>query len=62
MTAGDHGRGRRLELCGWLLFLVCSLFFTVDAVIARSPLGTAAGALFFFGCVLFLVPRFRSRA
>ncbi|MEX2550194.1 MAG: hypothetical protein WD638_08195 [Nitriliruptoraceae bacterium] len=52
---------RRLDLWGWVLFLLSAIAFT--AVSFRDgDLLLAAGSLFFLvACVLFLIPYTRSR-
>lgn len=47
---------RKMHGIGWLLFLICSLFYTADAVINGNMLGIMGGILFFSGCVVFMVP------
>lgn len=54
MPDGDD-RSQRLQSYGWMLFVVCSLFFIADAAINGSALAITASALFFLGCFVFLV-------
>jgi len=48
-------RSRRLQVYGWLLFVVCSGFFVADAVVNGGPLAIIAGVLFLVGCLIFVV-------
>ena len=44
------------NLSGWILFVVCSLFYIVDGIRTGSGL-YLAGSIFFLGaCGLFLIP------
>jgi hypothetical protein len=52
----------RFQLCGWLLFLVCSFFFMADSAIAGNPLGVAGSVVFLLGCVIFLIPLVQKKA
>ena len=56
MPAGKQERERRFQLFGWVLFLVCSIFFIADSVAAGSPLGLAGSGVFHLGCIVFLIP------
>jgi len=62
MPAGNRDREGRFQLYGWLLFVICSLFFIADSVAAGSPLGMAGSILFFLGCIVFLIPLVWKRA
>ena len=52
----ESDRGKRFQLYGWLLFIVCSFFFIADSVINGDPLGITGSVIFFLGCVIFLIP------
>jgi len=58
---GKEGEGRvRAEdtyhLAGWLLFVVCALFFIASAVKNQDILTLIGGILFLLACVVFLIP------
>jgi hypothetical protein len=48
-------RSRKIQVYGWLLFVVCSLFFVADAIVNGGPLAIIASVLFFLGCFVFVV-------
>lgn len=48
-------------MIGWILFLVGCALFILAGVRAGDVISTAGSALFFLGCVFFLVPIFRKR-
>ena len=50
---------QRLDLWGWILFLICAVFFTAAGVRDGDVLITVGSVLFLVACVLFLVPRMR---
>jgi len=60
MSTGNE-KGRRLQLYGWLLFVICSFFFIADSVTSGSPLGIAGSCLFLLGCIIFLIPLVRKK-
>lgn len=49
-------RGRVYQKIGWVLFLLCSLCYTADALIVGNPLAIMGGGLFFVGCLVFMWP------
>lgn len=51
----------RLDLWGWILFLVCAVAFTAAGLRDGDVLMTAGSLLFLVACVLFLVERSRAR-
>ena len=58
------GRGRsdrkikqiNQALVGWLVFVVCALFFIASSLRNRDVLTLIGGVLFLIGCILFIVP------
>lgn len=66
MRLGHPARGRehgaalqRLDLWGWILFLVCALLFGAAGLRDGDVLITVGSVLFLVACVLFLVPHLR---
>lgn len=57
----ENEKEKRVQLYGWLLFVVCSLFFIADSVASSSPLGIAGSCLFLLGCIVFLIPLVRKK-
>lgn len=50
----------KYQLAGWVLFVVCSLFFIVSSFKNRDVLAFTGSAVFLIACILFLVPLVRS--
>ena len=50
---------RTLELLGWVLFVVSSLFFISSSLKSGDVLSLVGGLLFFVACIVFLIPLFR---
>jgi len=46
---------RRLELMGWIAFSVGSIVFLFDNVRQLNVVGSIGSAIFFIGCVFFIV-------
>lgn len=49
-------KGIRLQLYGWILFVVCALLFIAASVIDRQPLALAGSLVFLLACLFFLIP------
>jgi uncharacterized membrane protein YhhN len=47
---------RSMHLAGWLLFVVCALFFIAAGLKNRDTLTIIGGVLFLISCILFIVP------
>jgi F0F1-type ATP synthase assembly protein I len=56
-----RGYTSQMDLLGWLVFLVSSLFFLLSGVRNGDVMGVIGSALFFVACVLFIVPLLRER-
>jgi hypothetical protein len=55
----NHERVRkkiRLQLYGWILFIVCALLFVIESAIKRDLIFMIASLLFLLGCFFFVVP------
>jgi len=50
---------RRAHLAGWVLFIVCALFFLAAALKNRDILTLIGSLVFLIACVVFLVPLVR---
>lgn len=50
---------QRLDLWGWILFLLCALLFTAAGLRDGDVLITVGSVLFLVACVLFLLPLLR---
>lgn len=50
---------QRLDLWGWVLFLVCAVLFTAAGVRDGDLLITIGSLVFLVACVLFIAPHLR---
>ncbi len=60
MPKGGRRKGDRLELWGWVLFVVSALFFIFASLRTGDVAGLFGGLFFFVACVVFLAA-FRAR-
>ena len=60
MPKGGLKRSERLELWGWILFVVSALFFMIASLRTGDVIGLLGGSFFFLACLVFLVS-FRER-
>lgn len=49
----------RLQLAGWILFIVCAFFFMAAGFRHHDVLTILGSAVFLFACFLFLIPLVR---
>ena len=49
---------KRFHLVGWLLFLVCAVFFILHNLADSNVFGLIGSVFFLVGCVVFLIPLF----
>lgn len=49
-------RERNYHLVGWILFLVCAVFFIASAALSGDLLYLAGSIIFFVACVGFVIP------
>ena len=47
---------KRFHLLGWLLFLVCAVFFIMQSLTDSNIFGLIGSFIFLTGCVAFLIP------
>ncbi|HUU64867.1 MAG TPA: hypothetical protein VMW37_02025 [Dehalococcoidales bacterium] len=47
---------KRFHLLGWLLFLVCAVFFIMQSLTDNNIFGLIGSVVFLTGCVAFLIP------
>jgi uncharacterized membrane protein YhhN len=47
---------KRYHLAGWLLFLVCAIFFIAQNLTDNNILGLSGSVIFLAGCIAFLIP------
>jgi F0F1-type ATP synthase assembly protein I len=61
VSGQDGERDRKLQLCGWLLFVLSAAFFIATSIRSGDMLALIGGVLFFVACIVFLIPFFRQR-
>lgn len=49
-------RERKFNLCGWLLFLVCAIFFIASAAVNGDMLYLVGSIVFLLACLIFISP------
>jgi hypothetical protein len=53
---GDWILAVRLQILGWLLFIVSALGFLASSIRNGDTLGVIGGAFFLLACFVFLIP------
>ncbi len=56
MPDNGAGRGKKYDLCGWLLFVISALFFIASSIRNGDVIGLLGGIFFLLACVAFLAP------
>jgi len=56
MPKNEKNQDLKVQLWGWVLFVICAVLFTASAVRAKDLLTIAGSILFLLGCVVFMVP------
>ena len=46
----------RYQLAGWILFIVCAIFFIASGIVNRDPLTLIGSVIFLAACLVFLYP------
>lgn len=49
-------RESKFSLWGWLLFIVCAIFFIASATINGDILYLIGSIVFLFACLIFIIP------
>jgi hypothetical protein len=52
----DESRKLKFQLLGWMLFVVCALFYLASSLKNRDFLAVAGSIAFLVACIVFLVP------
>ena len=60
LTEAVHKREIRYHLWGWVLFLVCALFFIASSLRNGDILMLFASVVFLAACLVFIVPLIRA--
>jgi Na+/proline symporter len=58
MGAGDAFlKGKfSYQLAGWVLFILCSIFYILSGIHSRDAFSLTGGILFFIACIVFIIP------
>jgi uncharacterized membrane protein len=52
---GKQNKSERLELLGWILFVISALFFIVVSIRTGDIIGFLGGFFFLIACIAFLL-------
>ncbi|MFC1915093.1 cytochrome oxidase subunit III [Chloroflexota bacterium] len=52
---------KRFQIVGWLLFLVCAVFFIMQSLTDNNIFGFTGSLIFLAACFVFLIPLILSR-
>lgn len=50
----------KYHLAGWILFVICSIFFIVSSLRNHDTFALIGSIMFLVACILFLIPLFES--
>jgi cell division protein FtsW (lipid II flippase) len=59
MTKHNWNNDEKRELVGWLLFLVCGVFFLISSIRYKDFYSLAGTIIFMIACLIFMVSYFR---
>lgn len=51
---------RNLQLVGWILFVLCAIFFIASSLKNRDTLAFIGSVLFLISCIVFIIPLVRN--
>ena len=54
------GQEIKCQLAGWILFIICAIFFIASSLKNHDILTFIGGAIFLIACFVFLIPLVRS--
>ena len=46
----------KYQLAGWILFVICAIFFTASSLKNHDLLAFIGGVIFLIACIVFLIP------
>ena len=46
----------KYQITGWILFILCALFYIASSLKHRDPLSLAGSVIFLIACIVFLIP------
>ena len=50
----------KYQLAGWILFIICAIFFVASGLKNHDILTLIGGVIFLIACIVFLIPLVRS--
>ena len=50
----------KYQLAGWILFIICAIFFIASSLKNHDTLTFIGGVIFLTACIVFLIPLVRS--
>ena len=53
------GQDFKYQLAGWIIFIVCAIFFIASSLKNRDTLTFIGGVIFLIACIVFLIPLVR---
>ena len=56
MSDNNRNREVKFHLWGWILFLVCAVFFIASSIVSNNVLSLVGSIVFLIACVVFIVP------
>ncbi len=58
---GRNGLEVKLQVAGWILFIICAVLFIAASLKNRDPLTLLGSLIFLIACILFLLPLVKSK-
>jgi len=55
-----EGKDLKYQLLGWILFIVCAIFFIASSLKNEDTLTLIGSVIFLIACMVFLMPLFRT--
>jgi len=52
----NKNKEKQYNLWGWLLFLVCAVFFIASAIVSGDILYLIGSIIFLVACIVFIIP------
>ena len=56
------GQEIKYELAGWILFIICAIFFVASSLKNHDILTFIGSVIFLIACVVFLIPLVKSKS
>ncbi len=55
------GQEIKYQIAGWILFIICAIFFVASSLKNHDILTFIGGVFFLIACIVFLIPLVRSK-